>query len=183
MLRKSKLVMLEDGSNLMSTTRICIHSGLPGSNFSSEIHSVSSFFLRSLLHFSPETNLPFCFVSSGFEYKNDSVLVVDKWSYYHCNSSNPVSVFKDEITVISLDNPGPMYFVSGDPGHCERGQRLLVDVLELHPKSPPPSITPSEMSPAPSPLSSSGIQLSSETMFPVSIASSSLALVVIAFTM
>lgn len=42
-----------------------------------------------------------------FEYKEDSVLVVDKFGYYHCNTSNPISAFNDGKTVINLDRPGP----------------------------------------------------------------------------
>ncbi|KAL3840866.1 hypothetical protein ACJIZ3_025457 [Penstemon smallii] len=86
--------------------------------------------------------------SLRFEYKNDSVMVVDKWGYYHCNSSHPVSVFKDgRNTLIKLERPGPLYFVSGDPEHCKNGQRLMVEVITLHPRSP------MDASPAPSPFS------------------------------
>ncbi|KAG8379988.1 hypothetical protein BUALT_Bualt07G0146900 [Buddleja alternifolia] len=87
--------------------------------------------------------------SLRFEYKNDTVLVVDKWGYYHCDSSHPISVFKDENTVIKLDRPGPIYFVSGEPDHCKNGQRLMVEVITLHPISKsPPSLAPSPSSSA-----------------------------------
>ncbi|KAL8458325.1 hypothetical protein ACS0TY_035996 [Phlomoides rotata] len=66
--------------------------------------------------------------SLRFEYKNDTVMVVDKYGYYHCNSTRPVSVFKDGKTVIKLKRPGPAYFVSGDPDHCKNGQRLMVEL-------------------------------------------------------
>lgn len=74
-------------------------------------------------------------------------MVVDKYGYYHCNSTRPASVFKDGNTVINLERPGPAYFVSGDPDHCKNGQRLMVEVITLHP------ITRSPESPAPSPYS------------------------------
>lgn len=95
----------------------------------------------------------------GFVYKNDSVMAVEKYGYYHCNSSNPTSVFKDGNTVINLERPGPAYFVSGDPDHCKKGQRLMVEVITLHPgsRSPPP---PEAESPAPSPSPSGGGSLS-----------------------
>ncbi|KAL7201409.1 hypothetical protein ACSBR1_033162 [Camellia fascicularis] len=68
--------------------------------------------------------------SLRFEYKNDSVLVVDKWGYFHCNMSNPISTFNNgNNIVVSLDKPGPMYFVSGDPDHCKNGQRLVIQVM------------------------------------------------------
>ncbi|KAG6398073.1 hypothetical protein SASPL_139524 [Salvia splendens] len=83
--------------------------------------------------------------SLRFVYKNDSVMVVEKSGYYHCNSSKPASVFKDGNTVIDLERPGPAYFASGDPGHCKNGQRLLVEVVTLHPisGSSPPTPSPS----------------------------------------
>ncbi|KAL3511757.1 hypothetical protein ACH5RR_024474 [Cinchona calisaya] len=97
--------------------------------------------------------------SLRFEYKNDSVIVVDKWGYFHCNTSSPVSGYTDgNSTLISLDKAGPMYFVSGDPDHCKDGQRLLIEVLPLYPPSDsPPAIAspPEGISPASSPLSNS----------------------------
>lgn len=82
------------------------------------------------------------FIGTGFEYTNDSVLVVNKWAFYHCNITNALFVFTDGNTTINLDNAGPIYFISGDVEHCENGQRLAVKVLPLHPhihKSPKPS--------------------------------------------
>ncbi|GAA0170257.1 hypothetical protein Leryth_010233 [Lithospermum erythrorhizon] len=105
-----------------------------------------------------------------FEYKNDSVLVVDKWGYYHCDTTKPSSVFNDGNTTLVLDNPGKFYFISGDPQHCEEGQRLFVNVLPL----------PSNAdSPAPSPVTSiSGSSVVSVTVVSmlVSIAISALAI-------
>ncbi|KAI3455469.1 hypothetical protein Pfo_012132 [Paulownia fortunei] len=92
--------------------------------------------------------------SLRFEYKNDTVLVVDKWGYYHCNSSHPISVFNDGNTVVNLERPGPFYFVSADPDHCKNGQRLMVEVITLHPRSPPQPFM--DASPSPSPFSGAG---------------------------
>ncbi|CAA2965476.1 mavicyanin-like [Olea europaea subsp. europaea] len=77
--------------------------------------------------------------SLRFEYKNDSVVVVDKWGYYHCNESHPISVYNTGNTIINIEKPGPMYFESGDPEHCKNGQRLLVEVIRVHQDSPAPS--------------------------------------------
>lgn len=85
-------------------------------------------------------------------YKNDSVMVVEKYGYYHCNSTHPTSVFKDGNTVINLERPGPAYFVSGYPDHCKSGQKLMVEVITLHPISrSPPQPTDGGAAPAPSP--------------------------------
>ncbi|KAA8540372.1 hypothetical protein F0562_024709 [Nyssa sinensis] len=114
--------------------------------------------------------------SLRFKYNNDSVLVVYKGGYYHCNTSNPISGFNNGNTVINLDKPGPAYFISGTPDHCKNGQRLVVDVMSLHPISQtPPSIAtppqpyfPVSLSPSPSPLSA-GVSVS-VTLISVSIA-------------
>ncbi|BBG98933.1 hypothetical protein Prudu_008460 [Prunus dulcis] len=72
-----------------------------------------------------------------FTYKNDSVLEVDKWDYYHCNTSNPI--------------------IAGAPDHCKNGQRIFIEVMDPRPisQSPPPGAVPPEPylsdSPAPSP--------------------------------
>ncbi|OVA20254.1 Plastocyanin-like [Macleaya cordata] len=79
-----------------------------------------------------------------FEYRNDSVLEVDKQGYYHCNMTKPIASFNDCKTVIKLVKPGPFYFISGAPDHCKNGQRLLINVINPYPSPPPsPSIRPS----------------------------------------
>ncbi|KAI3416934.1 Phytocyanin domain-containing protein [Psidium guajava] len=100
--------------------------------------------------------------SLNFEYKNDSVLVVDKWSFYHCKTSDPITAFDNGNSTFTLDKPGFFYFISGTTDHCKNGQRLIVDVMSPHriPHSTPPSIAnPPEtsmggLSPYASPLSS-----------------------------
>ncbi|KAH7859487.1 hypothetical protein Vadar_001760 [Vaccinium darrowii] len=64
-------------------------------------------------------------------YRNDSVLVVDKFGHYHCNTSNPTYTFNHGNTTVNLDKPGPIYFISGDPNHCKNGQRLVIEVSSL----------------------------------------------------
>ncbi|KAG1335313.1 mavicyanin-like [Cocos nucifera] len=82
-----------------------------------------------------------------FEYKNDSVVKVDKRGYYHCNESSHGSMFKDGHTVFLLDKPGFYYFVSGDLDHCKKGQRLMIEVKG---QRLPPSIAAPSPSPRPS---------------------------------
>lgn len=82
--------------------------------------------------------------SLRFEYKNDSVLVVDKFGYYHCNTSSPISTFNHgNTTVVNLDKPGPIYFISGDSNHCKDGQRLVVEVMSLQANPPYSAVSPS----------------------------------------
>jgi hypothetical protein len=109
-----------------------------------------------------------CVLGTAFEYMNDSVLVVDKYDYYHCNTSEPITAFNDgKNTVVKLDRPGPFYFISGAPDHCKNGQRLLVDVMSPHgphpiAPSPPSTAFPPEPDKGPSPSlpPSSGVVVS-----------------------
>ncbi|KAL9247355.1 hypothetical protein vseg_020796 [Gypsophila vaccaria] len=78
--------------------------------------------------------------SLRFEYKNDSVLVVDKYGYYHCDTSKATSTYNDGNTSIKLDHPGFSYFISGTVNHCSAGQRLQINVMSshgLHPAASP----------------------------------------------
>ncbi|CAA0837279.1 early nodulin-like protein 7 [Striga hermonthica] len=86
--------------------------------------------------------------SLRFRYKNDTVVAVDKWGYYHCNSSHAAAVFKNGNTVIDLKQPGTVYFISADPNHCKNGQRVMVDVMDLNLAG---GTRPEDESPAPSP--------------------------------
>ena len=119
------------------------------------------FFFNSFGVFIPPFTSLLC---TAFEYKNDSVLVVDKWDYYHCNTSKPITAFNNGMSVIKLDRSGPFYFISGNIDHCKNGQRLLVEVMSVHPVSAsPPSIAfapMSDMGMAPAPSPSSGVQVS-----------------------
>ncbi|XP_038717169.1 mavicyanin-like [Tripterygium wilfordii] len=92
--------------------------------------------------------------SLSFEYQNDSVLVVEKFVYYHCNTSNPFSSFDNGKTVFKLDTPGPCYFICGAPNHCKNGPRLLV-VMGPH---------PSGQAPAPQPSSGPSVSLASTSV-------------------
>ncbi|XP_039052711.1 mavicyanin-like [Hibiscus syriacus] len=98
--------------------------------------------------------------SLSFEFDgNDSVLVVDKWDYYQCNSNNPVYSLKDGNVVVNLDRPGSLYFISGILHHCKNGERLMIKVMGLHqrPKPPPAIANPHEAGLAPASHPSSGL--------------------------
>lgn len=98
--------------------------------------------------------------TAAFEYRNDSVLVVEKWDYYHCNTNKPIYSFDDGNTVINLDRPGLFYFISGVPDHCKKSQKLMIQVMGLHQRaeSPPGIASTPEVGLAPGPHpTSSGI--------------------------
>ena len=83
------------------------------------------------------------FICAVFEYQNDSVLVVEKWDYFHCDSNEPITSFDDGNSTVTLDRSGPFYFISGTEDHCQNGQKLIVEVMSPHqiPSSPQPSIS------------------------------------------
>lgn len=63
-----------------------------------------------------------------FVYKNDSVIKVSKPDYYHCNETAIGVTPKDGRTLFTLEKPGSYYFMSGNIDHCNRGQRLMIEV-------------------------------------------------------
>ena len=65
---------------------------------------------------------------ADFKYANDSVLLVSHDDYKQCSTEKPVSRFTGGDTKFTLDGLGPFYFVSGVPGHCEKGQRMIARV-------------------------------------------------------
>ncbi|KAK2999580.1 hypothetical protein RJ639_024328 [Escallonia herrerae] len=77
-----------------------------------------------------------------FKSKKDSVLVVHSADYKSCNLSNPISKFQGGGAVFQLDRPGFFYFVSGQPGHCNSGQKLIIRVMH-HSGIEPPASAPS----------------------------------------
>ncbi|KAJ8560589.1 hypothetical protein K7X08_022449 [Anisodus acutangulus] len=91
------------------------------------------------LEFSPRfyAKLRSRFRASGFEYKKDSVLVVTKEEYEKCKSSHPIFFSNNEKSIYKLEQPGLYYFISGVSGHCERGLKMIIKVLE--PAAPPQS--------------------------------------------
>lgn len=76
---------------------------------------------------------------SDFKYEEESVMVVMVDDYDKCKSSNPISYFNNGDTVFSLDRSGFFYFISGVSGHCRRGLKMVVKVLEPHNHPTPPS--------------------------------------------
>ncbi|KAH7841517.1 hypothetical protein Vadar_030935 [Vaccinium darrowii] len=79
-----------------------------------------------------------------FEYKKDSVLLVTNEEYDKCKSSHPLFFSNNGDTVFKVDKPGLFYFISGVAGHCDRGLKMIVKVLE--PESPPPPPSSNETS-------------------------------------
>ncbi|KAK9114729.1 hypothetical protein Syun_021526 [Stephania yunnanensis] len=69
----------------------------------------------------------------------DSVLVVNDTEYRKCHSVQPIFFSNNGDTEYTLDRPGLFYFISGVSGHCERGQKMIIKVLEPHSEPSPPA--------------------------------------------
>ncbi|KAL8264392.1 hypothetical protein R6Q59_022522 [Mikania micrantha] len=86
---------------------------------------------------------------------SDSVLVVDKQSEYDgCHANNPITkVDGGGDSMFKFDRSGPFYFITGNKSNCDHGQKLMVVVLALRNRSPPPSVAtpPSPSTRPPSP--------------------------------
>ncbi|KAF2585464.1 hypothetical protein F2Q70_00034127 [Brassica cretica] len=77
----------------------------------------------------------------SYEAGKDSVLQVTREAYEKCNTTSAKASYTDGNTKVKLEQPGPVYFISGTEGHCQKGQKLRLVV-----------VTPrSSLSPAPSP--------------------------------
>ncbi|KAG2306158.1 hypothetical protein Bca52824_025906 [Brassica carinata] len=88
-----------------------------------------------------------------FKYKKDSVLVVSEDEYKKCKATKPQFYANNDDTVFKLDRPGLFYFISGVSGHCEKGLKMIIKVMESEestPDSPPPSSSSSSSSSPPS---------------------------------
>ncbi|CAA7025780.1 unnamed protein product [Microthlaspi erraticum] len=85
--------------------------------------------------------------SLSFVYDKDSVMEVDKWGFYHCNASDPITAFDNGNSTMNLDRPGLFFFISGSNGHCTNGQRLIVEVMHIHHEHQPDGSMPPSMSP------------------------------------
>ncbi|CAO2814370.1 unnamed protein product [Amaranthus hypochondriacus] len=70
-----------------------------------------------------------------FTYKKDSVMVVTESEYDKCRSSQPLYFSNNGDTTVVLDRPGLFFIMSGVTGHCERGQKMIVKVLDV--QTPP----------------------------------------------
>ena len=77
---------------------------------------------------------------------------MSKEDYDSCNTSNPIKHYNDGNTKVRFDHSGPYYYISGEKGHCEKGQKLTVVVMSLRGGSRPIVA----FSPAPSPVEVEG---------------------------
>ncbi|GAA0160560.1 hypothetical protein Leryth_018863 [Lithospermum erythrorhizon] len=91
-----------------------------------------------------------------YDSKSDSILEVNEQDYKDCNKANPIKSYQDGNTSINLNRSGWFYFISGGDGHCEKGQKLAIEVLNAkHAMSPTPSSEGFGGAPGPAPVATS----------------------------
>ncbi|CAI9089391.1 OLC1v1023957C1 [Oldenlandia corymbosa var. corymbosa] len=67
----------------------------------------------------------------SFKFGKDSVMVVDEGDYKKCKSVHPLFFSNNgNHTVYTLDRPDLFYFISGVSGHCEKGLKMIIKVLD-----------------------------------------------------
>ncbi|CAL9186978.1 unnamed protein product [Musa hybrid cultivar] len=95
-----------------------------------------------------------------FRYKkgSDSVLVVTKQDYDACDVSKPIQKLDGGDSAFKIDRSGPLYFISGAPGKCRQGQKLVVVVMAVRQPPSEPSVpspaSPPHIPPSPTPAAS-----------------------------
>ncbi|CAI8599624.1 unnamed protein product [Vicia faba] len=85
-----------------------------------------------------------------YEAGKDSVFEVSKENYVSCNTSSAIKKYNDGKTKVRFDFSGPYYFISGEKGHCEKGEKVTVVVISQRSiVSPSPSASPASAPVAP----------------------------------
>ncbi|KAL7108886.1 hypothetical protein ACP275_06G141000 [Erythranthe tilingii] len=97
-----------------------------------------------------------------FAYEKDSVLVVTEEEYEKCRSAHPIFFSNNGDTTFTLDRPGLFYFISGVSGHCQRGLKMVVKVLEV---ASPPQPAPDQSSPVPASAAAATAAAAALTVF------------------
>ncbi|EFJ08073.1 hypothetical protein SELMODRAFT_429219 [Selaginella moellendorffii] len=93
----------------------------------------------------------------NYQQQGDSVLEVNRADFMNCIKTNPINHHSDGKTLIRISRPGPHWFISGVPGHCEQGQKFGIMATPASPGSRSSPSTPQAPSPTPSsPSSHSG---------------------------
>ncbi|KAL6660273.1 hypothetical protein ACP70R_002395 [Stipagrostis hirtigluma subsp. patula] len=86
------------------------------------------------IHFALSDSIWFLYPPS-----QDSVLQVTARAFAACDLANPVLKLADGNSVFNLTTPGRVYYTSGAPGHCHKGQKLTIDVPMANGTHVPPS--------------------------------------------
>ncbi|XP_015163240.1 mavicyanin-like [Solanum tuberosum] len=66
-----------------------------------------------------------------FNYNNKyhNVMQVSKQEYESCTITNPIATFNTGKDSITLQAYGDYYYVCGNPGHCQIGQKFHINIV------------------------------------------------------
>ncbi|XP_071712231.1 early nodulin-like protein 7 [Rutidosis leptorrhynchoides] len=92
-----------------------------------------------------------------FRYDTDSVVTVDKYGFYHCDPTQPIDYSTNGDTLVKLNKPGNIYFISGNRKNCYEGQRMIVHVIIPKHVRPTKAVAPYNPYVATSPSQSQGL--------------------------
>ncbi|KAK0586760.1 hypothetical protein LWI29_011802 [Acer saccharum] len=76
----------------------------------------------------------------------DSVIQVTKQSFESCNSTDPILYMNNGNSLFNITTDGNFYFTSGEAGHCQKKQKLYINVGNVSSADSPsygPSSAPS----------------------------------------
>lgn len=59
--------------------------------------------------------------------------MVSEKEYEKCKSDRPLFFENNGNTTYKFERPGMFYFISGVSGHCTRGQKMVIKVLDIEP--------------------------------------------------
>ncbi|CAH8336065.1 unnamed protein product [Eruca vesicaria subsp. sativa] len=65
----------------------------------------------------------------------DSMIQVTASNFKSCNTKDPILYMNDGNSLFNLTQNGSFYFTSGQPGHCQKYQKLLVSVGTYSPEA------------------------------------------------
>ncbi|OMO79847.1 Plastocyanin-like protein [Corchorus capsularis] len=75
----------------------------------------------------------------------DSVIQVTEESYNSCNLKDPILYMNNGNSLFNITKPGEYFFTSGEPGHCQKKQKLYVYVAGGNGSALAPSDGPSAL--------------------------------------
>lgn len=69
---------------------------------------------------------------TDFQYArgSDSVLMVSKEDYKTCNVNNPMASWTEGPHAFHLQGYSIVYFISGELGHCQAGQKVAIETFK-----------------------------------------------------
>jgi hypothetical protein len=90
-------------------------------------------------------------VSPVFEYNSQfhNVMRVTHAMYKSCNGSYPLTTFSTGKDSIKITNYGHHFFLCGIPGHCQAGQKVDINVLNVSASAAPTKSPSALASPVP----------------------------------